>query len=194
MRQYFNASLADSAISAITVGPSTAKTALLTPAQALSYLPIGYGQNAPFPGQIYRCVLGGVITTPASGTLQIDPFYGNGTVTPSFGVDLGSSTAQTVIPGASTVPWRLEADLVFRSVGAQASSSTAGLWGFFMTQGVVVTAGSGWVIAFGTAGATGLDTTGTATAGSWGAINFAVTFSVAGATIITHYTAMQSLN
>jgi hypothetical protein len=49
------------------------------------------------------------------------------------------------------------------------------------------------VVAFGSTAAVSVDTLGTGAAGSFGALNFGITFSVAG-TVQAAYTSMQSLN
>lgn len=195
MRQYFNGSLADSMIAPITTTPTTTKTALMTLAQALLYLPVPYGAAVPFAGQIFRFTLGGIITTPATGTLIIDPTYGSNTSTTTFGTDMGASAAQTVTASLSNVPFRIEGELCFRTISAVASSSTAWLAGNFWSQGTLATAGAGWGIAFGSTAAVSVDTTGTvASTVGFGSINFAVTFSVTGGSITLEYSSMQSLN
>lgn len=195
-RQYFNSLLIDSIIAASSVTPTTTQTSIFTPFTLASQaFPIGVGQNAPFAGQIYRFACGGIITTPATGTLIITPFMGIGASAISFtgAVSLGASPAQTVTASLVNQPWRMEGDLVFRSVSSAASSSTCWLTGNFSSQGTLATAGGGWNIPFGSSAAVTVDTSGTVAAGS-GALTFAVTFSVTGATIVTEYTAMQSLN
>lgn len=194
MRQYFNGNLTDSIISAITLTPTTVKTSLFTPAQANQCMPVGFGPSAPYAGQVYRFALGGVITTPATGTMVIDPYYGPGTTSTAFGVDMGASAAQTVTASLTNIAWRMTGELVFRIVSPTASSSTAFLTGMFASNGASGTAGSGWVVAFGSTASVTIDTTGTASAGLFGAINFAFTFSVTGATVNCHYTSMQALN
>jgi len=192
-RQYFNTLLADSLVAALATTPTTTQTALFTQAQANLYLPVPYGANAPSVGQVFRFVVGGIITTPATGTLIITPYYGSNTATTTFGTSMGASAAQTVTASLSSAPWRLEGSLVFRSISATASSSTAWLTGTFCSQGTLATAGGGWTIVFGSTAAVTVDTTGTVTTNSQN-LNFSVTFSVTGATVTVEYTAMQSLN
>lgn len=193
-RQYFNGSLADSAIVAASITPTTTKTSIFTVAQSNQFFPIGFGQNAPFAGQVFRFAMGGLITTPATGTLIVDPYFGPGTSPTVFGVDMGASPAQTVTASLANIPWRIEGEIAFRSISAAATSSTAWLSGIFWSQGTLATAGAGWSIPFGSTAAVSVDTSGTAAAGTFGALNFAVTFSVTGATISAQYTSMQSLN
>jgi len=193
-RQYFNSTLADSLIVAASISPTTVKTSILTPAQANQCFPVGYGLAAPFAGQVYRFAAGGLITTPATGTLIIDPYHGPGTTATAFGTDMGASAAQTVTASLSNAPWTLEGYLVYRLISGVATSSTAWVTGTFSSQGTLATAGGGWGINFGSTAAVSVDTTGTGTAGTFGSLNIAVTFSVTGATIITEWTSMQSFN
>lgn len=193
-RQYFNSTSADSLIVAVSLTPTTTKTFLLTQAQANQAFPLPYGQGAPFAGQVFRFSMGGIITTPATGTLIIDPVHGNGATSTTGGTDMGASPAQTVTASLSSQPWRIEGELVYRTISGAATASTAWLTGVFSSQGTLATAGGGWTIPFGSTAAVSVDTTGTGTAGTYGALNFYVTFSVTGATIVTEYTSMQSLN
>lgn len=192
-RQYFNGQLADSLVAALSTTPTTTKTALFTNVQANLYLPVPFGASAPSVGQVFRFALGGILTTPATGTLVIDPTYGSNTTTTTFGTDMGASAAQTVTASLSNAPWRMQGELVFRSISATASASTAWLTGVFQSQGTLATAGAGWGMAFGSTAAVTIDTTGTVTTASQN-LNFAVTFSVTGATIVVEWTSMQALN
>lgn len=193
-RQYFNTTTADSSIVAASITPTTTKTSIFTFQQANQFFPIGFGQAAPYAGQIFRFSTGGLITTPATGTLIVDPYYGAGTSPTVFGVDMGASPAQTVTASLSNIPWRLEGEIAFRTISAVSTTSTAWLTGVFFSQGTLATAGGGWVIPFGSTAAVSVDTAGLATLGNYGALNFAVTFSVTGATISAQWTSMQSLN
>lgn len=107
---------------------------------------------------------------------------------------MGASPAQTVTASLSNIPWIMEGYIAFRSISAVATTSTAWLTGCFHSQGTLATAGLGWAIPFGSTAAVSVDTTGTGSAGTFGALNFYVTFSVTGGTIISEWTSMQSLN
>lgn len=195
-RQYFNSTTADSIIAASSVTPTTTQTSIFTPYTLCQQaFPVGFGQSAPFAGQVYRFSLGGIITTPSSGTLVITPFYGLGASAISFtgAVSLGASAAQTTTVSLSSAPWRMEGELVFRSISSAASGSTCWLTGSFSSQGTLATAGSEFGIMCGSTAAVSVDTTGTV-ANAFGSIFFTVTFSVTGATIVTEWTSMQSLN
>lgn len=195
-RQYFNSSSADSLIVTASTGSITALTGIFTPAQANQAfpMPVGIG-NQPFAGQIFRFTAGGIMTTGASGTLVVTPVFGPSTAQTALtgAVVLGASAAQTVIPSLTNVPWRLEGEIVFRTVSAAQLASTVWCSGTFSSQGAIATAGSAMVIAFGSTAAVTVDTLGTSTAGSFGALNFGITFSVAG-TVQAAYTSLQSLN
>lgn len=193
-RQYFESPTADSTIVAISTTPTTTKTSILSPTQANQLLPIPYGQASPFAGQVFRFSLGGIITTPATGTLIIDPYYGPGTSTTAFGVDMGASPAQTVTASLSSIPWRIQGEIAFRTISQTATASTAWLAGTFSSQGTLATAGAGWTIPLGSTAAVSVDTSGTASAGTFGALNIAVTFSITGGVIVVEYSSLSSLN
>lgn len=194
-RQYFNAQQADSLIVPATTGSITALTGIFTPAQANQAFPVGFGQAAPFAGQVYRFSMGGILTTGTTGTMVITPVFGPSTAQTALtgGVVMGASGAQTYTASQTNIPWRIEGELVFRTISAVATTSTAWLTGTFFSVGAIATAGSAWVQSFGSTAAVSVDTTGTATAGSFGALNFGITFSVAG-TVTAEYTSFQSLN
>ena len=195
-RQYFNSSIADAMIVESSVTPTTVETSIFTPFTLCNTsFPIGFGQAAPFAGQIYRFTAAGIITTPATGTLIVKPYYGPGASTTSFtgAVSLGASAAQTVTASLSSQPWRLDGELVFRTISSAASGSTCWCQGSFESQGTLATAGGGWGIVFGSTAAVSVDTTGTVS-NAFGCLTFSVTFSVTGGTIKTEYTSMQSLN
>lgn len=195
-RQYFNSQIADSMIVESSVTPTTTETSIFTPYTLCNTsFPVGFGQAAPFAGQVYRFAAGGIITTPATGTLIVKPYYGPGASVTSFtgAVSLGASAAQTVTASLAGQPWRMEGELVFRTISPAATSSTCWLTGSFESQGTLATAGGGWGIMFGSTAVVSVDTTGTV-ANSFGCLTFSVTFSVTGGIIKTEYTSMQSLN
>ena len=195
-RQYFNSQLADSAIVSASITPSTTKTFLFTQAKANQFfpLPAGLGVAAPFAGQIFRFAMGGLITTPATGTLIIEATHGPGSSSTAGAQGMGPSAAQTVMASLSGAPWRIEGELIYRTVASAAAGSTAWLTGVFMGQGDPTVAGAGWTQPFGSTAAVGVDTSGLSSADLFGALNLYFTFSVTGATISAQWTSMQSLN
>lgn len=106
---------------------------------AATYTPIF--ANDPKAGKIYSVVAGGIMSTGASGTLIISPLYGATT--------LGVSVTQTVPINLANVPWRLEMDIVFRTIGGAGANSTCIGTGIFTSAGTAATAGSGLTVAFG---------------------------------------------
>jgi len=143
---------------------------------------------------VYEFNFGGLITTPATGTLVIDPVFGNGATSTTGGTDMGASGAQTVTASLSNAPFLVSGFLAFRTISQVATTSTAWLTGSFESQGTLATAGGGFGIIMGSTAAVSVDTTGTGTAGTWGALNFYVTYSVTGGTIKVEWTSMRSLN
>ena len=105
--------------------------------------------NDPKAGKIYVVEAGGIISTGASGTLTISPFYGG-----SGGVALGASGAQTVVISLTNVPWYLKMVLVFRTIGAAGANSTLTCTGTWEASGAVATAGSSMGITFGSTSTT----------------------------------------
>lgn len=111
---------------------------------AATYTPI-FG-NDPKAGKIYSIRAGGLIASGTSGTtLIITPKYGTG------GTTLGASSAQQipVITAGTGGQWFLEAELVFRTIGAPGANSTCVLLGTFRCAGTLATAGAGTCIPFG---------------------------------------------
>lgn len=99
--------------------------------------------NDPKAGKIYTVEAGGIMSFASTGALTITPTYGG-----SAGVALGASQAQTT-PGATTAqPWYLRFNLIFRTIGAAGTNSTAIGTGFFTTAGTT-SASSSVVITFG---------------------------------------------
>ena len=152
-------------------------TALVaTTAEALwigaTYTPIFASE--PKAGKIYRVSAGGIISTSTSGTLIIAPQYGV-----LGGTTLGTSVTQTVPVSLTNIPWKLEFELIFRTIGAAGANSTCIGTGFFAMSGVAATAGSSQVISFG-----GTSATVDATINS--ALTFSKTLSVAGSVTVMY--------
>lgn len=195
-RQYFNSQLADSSIVSAAITPGTTKTFLFTQARANQFfpLPAGLGVSSPFAGQIFSFALGGLITTPGSGSLIIEATHGPGSSATAGGSGMGPSAAQLLTPSLVAVPWRIEGEIVYRTIASSALGSTAWLTGVFMSQGVIATAGSGWSSPFGSVAPVSVDTSGLSSADLFGALNFYFTFSVTGATISAEWTSFGSRN
>lgn len=121
-------------------------------------------------GKIYTIKAGGILSTGASGTLILIPQYGV-----LGGTTLGTSQTVTVPINMTAVPWRLEMDLVVRTIGAAGANSTMIGTGIFSTCPFTSApaAGLACVIPFG-----GTSCAFDATINS--AITFSKTLSVAG--------------
>jgi len=99
--------------------------------------------NDPKAGKIYCVRAGGIITSGTAGsTMIITPKYGTG------GTALGASPAQQM-PACTNIPWFLQAEMIWRTIGAPGTNSSAVLIGTFCMQGVLATNGSGCTIPFG---------------------------------------------
>jgi hypothetical protein len=139
--------------------------------------------NDPKAGKIYTIKAGGILSTGASGTLILVPQYGV-----LGGTTLGTSQTVTVPINMVNVPWRLEMDIIFRTIGAAGANSTCIGTGTFITAPFVSApaAGISCVIPFG-----GTSAAVDATINS--AITFSKTLSVAGS-ITTQYAYIFSRN
>jgi hypothetical protein len=134
MRQYFVGPLADSLIvPQSAVSPGTTATSIFSIAQANKYLALPYGQNAPSPGSIFRVTMGGLCTTVA-GTNTFTVYHGPGTTTTAFGTALAASSALTTV-AATAGNWRLEGNLIYRSVSEVATTSTVWFSGLLVING-----------------------------------------------------------
>lgn len=105
--------------------------------------------NDPKAGKIYTIKAGGIMSTSTSGTLILIPQYGV-----LGGTTLGTSVTQTVPVSLTAVPWVLEFDLVFRTIGAAGANSTCIGTGSFRSAGTAATAGSAFGLTFGGTSAT----------------------------------------
>lgn len=139
--------------------------------------------NDPKAGKIYCVRAGGILSTGASGTLILIPQYGA-----IGGTTLGTSQTVTVPINMSNVTWRLEFDLVFRTVGAAGANSTCIGTGLFVTAGFTSAPGAGVSCAF-PFGGTSATVDATINAG----ITISKTLSVAGS-FTTQYAYLFSRN
>jgi hypothetical protein len=139
--------------------------------------------NDPKAGKIYVVEAGGIVSTGASGTLTISPFYGT-----SGGVALGASAAATVPVSITNQPWMLRFVVVFRTIGAAGANSTLTCTGVLEFSGVAATADSNASITFGSTSTTSTSVDATlnkditiqktlSVAGSW-STNWAYIYSI----------------
>jgi len=138
----------------------------------------------PRAGKVYHLLVGGTVTTGASGTLIITPRYG----TVIGGVALGGSPTQTVVPSVTTAPFLFEYYLIIRSIGMPGANSKAVGYGCWRSNGAVATAASETAVHCGTVGADiSIDTS------IASALWIGVTFSVA-PSVIPIWHVWESLN
>lgn len=176
-RQYFMDTLADPPLANLAAVTATVETILWN---VSNYTPIA--ANDCRPGKIYRVSAGGIMSFAATGTLTITPRFG---LTVAAGITMGASVALAT-PGATTnQPWRLEMDVVCRTVGAPGVNSTVIGTGLFVTNGLA-TAGTAVALAFGGTSATVDVSVATGICIGW-------TLTVAG-TVTPMYAVIQSLN
>lgn len=192
-RQYFNSTLSDSLIvPASAVSPGTTATFLLSQNQANKYFPLPYGQNAPSPGQIFHVSCGGLFTSVA-GTFIFNVYHGPGTSATAGGTALGAS--QTLTSTAYTAGfYSLEAELIYRSISETPTTSTCWLNGCVVTGGPAANTTACLTFAVGTSAAVSVDTTGSGSAGTFGALNLFVTPGTTGSSFTTEYAYIYSLN
>ena len=174
------------------VSPGTTATSLFAINQANKFLPLPYGQNAPVPGSIFRVTCGGLCTTVA-GTNKFTVYHGPGTSTTAFGTALAASSALTTV-AATAGNWLLEGILVYRTISEIATTSTAWFCGRVDINGP----SSGTVAqvtgTIQSTAAVSVDTTGTGSAGTFGALNIAVVESVTASTWTPEFAFMEQLN
>jgi hypothetical protein len=193
MRQYFVGPLADSLIvPQSAVSPGTTATSIFSIAQANKYLALPYGQNAPSPGSIYRVTIGGLCTTVA-GTNTFTVYHGPGTTTTAFGTALAASSALTTV-AATAGNWRLEGNLIYRSVSEVATTSTVWFSGLLVINGPSSGTVAPVIGLIQSTAAVSVDTTGTGAAGTFGALNIAVLDSVTASTWTPEYAFIEGLN
>jgi hypothetical protein len=198
-RQYFNSLLTDPLISPVSaVSPGTTATFLLSngstglTGQSPTYMPLPYGANHPLTGQVFRFGLGGLFTSVA-GTFIFNVYHGSGTSSTAGGTALGAS--QTLTPTAFTAGYfRLEGELIYRTISELATSSTVWCSWHLITGGPPANTNACQVYLGGTASAVSVDTTGQGSAGTYGALNVFVTPGTTGSSFTPEYAFVYSLN
>lgn len=177
-RQYFADTLTEPIGSAYTTITATTETVLIPTA----FTPINAME--PRAGKVYELIVGGTVTTGASGTLIITPRFG----TTVSGTIIGVSPTQTVVPSVTTAPFLFKYYLVIRSLGLTGANSTVVGYGCWNSNGAVATAASETAVYAGTVGAAISVDTSVAQA-LW----IGVTFSVA-PSVIPNFHIWRSLN
>ena len=129
----------------------TTETALFPVAQYS-----GFAANQLRAGQIWHLTAFGIMTTAGAspGNLTVTPRFGTST----SGTALGASAATALNTSASSVAWRLEYDLVVRTIGNAGANSTVVGNGYFHTTVAAITAATGNLIPFGSTASVSVDT------------------------------------
>jgi hypothetical protein len=200
-RQYFNSALADSLITPVSaVSPGTTATFLLSngasglTGQSGKFLSLPYGQAAPSPGQIFRISVGGLFTSVA-GTFIFNVYHGSGTAATTVGGGVALGASQTITGTAFTAGFfRIEGELIYRSISELATASTCWFSGTVVTGGPAANTTACQVYALGSAAAATVDTTGQGTAGGFGAMNILVTPGTTGSSFTPEYAYIYSVN
>lgn len=201
MRQYFESPLSDSLITpAAAVTPLAASSYLLTNGasgligQSAKFLPLPYGQSAPSPGQIFHILVGGLFTSVA-GSFIFNVTHGSGTSATTLAPGIALGASQTITPAAFTAGFfRIEGDLIYRSISELATASTCWFAGTVTTGGPAANTTACQVYTVGSAAAVNVDTTGGGVAGAFGAVNIFVTAGLTGSSFTTEYAYIKSVN
>jgi|SRR5215472_1082755 len=180
-RQYFADVLTEPIGSAYTTITATVETILIP----LAFTPINAME--PRAGKVYELIVGGTVTTGASGTLTITPRIGTN-ATPASNTSIGASAAQTVVPSITTAPFLLRYYLVVRSIGLTGANSTVVGYGNWTSGGAIATASSETAVDIGTVGAAVSVDFSIAQA-----LGMGVTFSIA-PSVIPNFHVWRSLN
>jgi len=175
-RQYFADVLSEPVNASFATITATTETVLIP----TLYTPIP--ANEPRAGKVYELLVGGTVTTGASGTLIIQPRYG----LVIGGTALAVSPTQTVVPSITTAPFLYRCYLAIRAVGLAGANSTVLCTGTFEAGGAVATAASKTFVAH-SGGPTSVDTT--VASGLW----IGMTFSIA-PSLIPMWHIWRSLN
>jgi hypothetical protein len=116
----------------------------------------GFAANQLRAGQIWHLTAFGILTTAGAspGNLTITPRFGTST----SGTSLGASAATAFSTSATNVAWRLEYDLVIRTIGNAGANSTVVGNGHFHTTVAAIAASVGNDIPFGSTASVSVDT------------------------------------
>lgn len=116
----------------------------------------GFAANQLRAGQIWHLTAFGILTTAGAspGNITITPRFGTST----SGTSLGASAATALSTSASNVAWRLEYDLIIRTIGNAGANSTVVGNGHFHTTVAAIAASVGNDVPFGSTASVSVDT------------------------------------
>ena len=190
-RQFYESPLQNGLLIPVAaVSPGTTNTVLLTTNQANLYWGLPFGPNAPSPGQMFRFRIGGLVTTPASGTTIFTLYHG----TTTAGTSIAVSETLTLTASITAGYWCCEGDIIYRTISEVSTTSTCWAHGTITVGGP---SGGSLAVVIGllsSNAAVSVDTSGTAAAALFGALNLSVTPSVTGQSWTTEFAYIQSLN
>lgn len=116
----------------------------------------GFAANQLRAGQVWHLTAFGIMTTAGAspGNITITPRFGTST----SGTSLGASAATALTASATNVAWRLEYDLVVRTIGNAGANSTVVGNGHFHTTVAAIAASVGNDVPFGSTASVSVDT------------------------------------
>lgn len=116
----------------------------------------GFAANQLRAGQIWHLTAFGILTTAGAspGNITITPRFGTST----SGTSLGASAATALTASASNVAWRLEYDLIIRTIGNAGANSTVVGNGHFHTTVAAIAASVGNDVPFTSTASVSVDT------------------------------------
>ncbi len=146
----------------------------------------GWAANQLRVGQAWHLTAFGVMSTAGSsqGNITLTPRFG----TSSSGTALGASAATALVASASGVAWRLEYDLILRTVGLAGANSTVVGNGYFATTVAAIAASTGNYVPFGSTASVSVDFSIAA------GLYMGVTMGSASDTLKTLWVGLESLN
>lgn len=194
-RQYFTGPVGDSLLLPVTaVSPGTTPTSIFSIVAANKYLALPFGAAAPGTGQMFRLTAGGLCTTVAStSNVSLQVYHGPGTSTTAFGTLLANSGVFTTV-ASTAANWRLEGVLVYRTISELATTSTCWFGGKLTISGPSGTPITTINVLVQSTAAVSVDTSGTGSAGTFGALNIAVTPTTTGSSWTPEYAFIEALN
>lgn len=116
----------------------------------------GFAANQLRAGQVWHLTAFGIMTTAGAspGNITITPRFG----TTVSGTSLGASAATALSASATNVAWRLEYDLIVRTIGNAGANSTVVGNGHFHTTVAAIAASVGNDVVFGSTASVSVDT------------------------------------
>ena len=194
-RQYFTGPVGDSLLTPVTaISPGTTTTSIFSIAAANKFLALPYGASAPGTGQMFRITCGGLCTTVSStSNVGFILYHGPGTSTTAFGTTIAASSLVTTA-AATAGNWRLEGVLVYRTISELATTSTCWFSGQFIINGPSSGTVTPVLGIMQSTAAVSVDTSGTGSAGTFGALNMSIVPGTTGSSWTPEFAFIEALN